>query len=92
MVDLQIWIPELSLMSNLSQAAQVPENFTDNAKPKNFRLRKAYAIVLKKKLGYVRPTQVHLKKIMLCNAYFEKKFGYVRLLQTSFNVALTVQS
>jgi hypothetical protein len=48
MVDLQIWIPELSLMSDLSQAAQVPENFTDNAKPKNFRLRKAYAIVLKK--------------------------------------------
>jgi hypothetical protein len=29
---------------------------------------------------------------MLCNAYFEKKFGYVWLLKTSFNVALTVQS
>ncbi len=48
MVDLQNWIPELSLMSDLSQAAQVPENFTDSGKPKNFRLRKAYAIVLKK--------------------------------------------
>ena len=48
LVDLQIWIPELSLMSDLSQAAQVPENFTVNVKPKNFRLRKDYKIVLKK--------------------------------------------
>ena len=64
LVDLQIWIPELSLMSDLSQAAQVPENFTLNAKPKNFRLRKAYTIVLFKK---IRPHKAYT------SAVFKKK-------------------
>ena len=62
LVDLQIWIPELSLMSDLSQAAQVPKNFTVNSKPKNFRLRKAYTIVLLKTVSLRKAYTIVLKK------------------------------